>query len=264
MKQKAASSSKEIMMNDKDRDIQFIKRCTELAERADRSFAYTYTSFHSMQTAMLSYKVTGEEKIKLWGGADGCERVIVRFGDPQEIREDEDFPISVIFVTPTQLKFAEMLTHRDYLGAILNLGIERDVTGDIFVRDDGAYVFALSEMADYIAANLDRVKHTSVRCSIVDEVPADCLPKLTEEAVTVSSPRLDAVIAKVWHLSRGDAKDLFDAEKVSINGRICKNPEATPSENSSISVRGYGRFEYAGEECETKKGKVRVAIKRYV
>ena len=251
-------------MNDKDHDTQYIKRCEELAERADRSTTFAYTSFHSMQTAMLAYKAASEEKIKLWGGADGCERVIVRFGDTQEIMSDEGFPISVVFVRPTQLKFAEKLTHRDYLGAILNLGIERDVIGDIFVREDGAYVFALSEMADYIAANLERVKHTSVKCSIVDEVPEDCLPKLKEEAVTVSSPRLDAVIAKVWHLSRGDAKALFDAENVSINGRICKNPETEPGDNSSISVRGYGRFEYAGEECETRKGKVRVTVRRYM
>jgi len=251
-------------MNDKDHDTQYIKRCTELAVRADRSLTYTYTSFHSMQTAMLAYKAADEKKIKLWGGADGCERVIARFGDPEEIMSDEDFPIAVVFVRPTQPKFAENLTHRDYLGAILNLGIERDVTGDIFVGEGGAYVFALSEMADYITANLERVKHTSVKCSIVDEVPADCLPKLTEEAVAVSSPRLDAVIAKVWHLSRTDAKELFNAEKVSVNGRICRNPETTPGDDSAVSVRGYGRFEYAGVECETKKGKVRITVRRFV
>ncbi|MBO6299478.1 MAG: hypothetical protein J6N53_11620 [Lachnospiraceae bacterium] len=111
---------------------------------------------------------------------------------------------------------------------------------------------------------MERIKHTAVRCSIVGAVPENCLPKLCEENITVTSPRLDAILAKLYHLSRGEAKKLFDAEKITVNGRLCKNPETILKENSRVSVRGYGKLEYRGEEYTTKKGKTGITIWRYV
>ena len=231
------------MADDREIEQQTIRRYRELAERARQSGVYTYTSFHSPAGAALAYRAAEEREITMWGGAESCERVVIRFGDPQEIAYEEAFPIRILHVEPKQVKYAETLTHRDFLGAILNLGIERDVIGDIFVSDSAAYFFVLEEMADYVMNGLDRVKHTAMKCSLAEEVPADRLPKRCEETVTVSSPRLDAILAKVYHLSRGEAKDLFDAEKVFVNGRLCKNPETVLKEGSSISARGYGKLE---------------------
>ena len=240
------------------------KRYEELADRARQSSIYTYSSFHSPETAGLAYEAAEEREIMMWGGAENAERVVVRFGDPKEIGYEEDFPIRILYVRPKQEKFAEHLTHRDFLGAILNLGIERDVIGDIIVTERSAYFFALEEMAEYICSGLERIKHTAVRCSIVGAVPENCLPKLCEENVTVTSPRLDAILAKLYHLSRGEAKKLFDAEKITVNGRLCKNPETILKEKSRVSVRGYGKLEYRGEEYTTKKGKTGITIWRYV
>ena len=245
-------------------DQKNIKRFQELAERARQSAVYTYSTFHSPETAGLAYDVAQEREIAMWGGTENSERVLVRFGDPEEIAYEEPFPLRVLYVRPKQEKFADRLTHRDFLGAILNLGIERDVIGDIIVKEHSAYVFALEEMADYICSGLERVRHTAVKCSISEEVPADCLPKLREENVTVASPRLDAIIAKLYHLSRGEAKKLFDSEKITVNGKLCKNPETVLKENSRVSVRGYGKLEYRGEEHTTKKGKTGITIWRYV
>ena len=241
-----------------------INRFSELAERARRNGVYTYTTFHSPEGAQLAYQAAADSEIAMWGGAENCERLMIRFGDPKELFYEEPFPIRILCVEPKQAKYAETLTHRDFLGAILNLGIERDVVGDIFVRDSSAYFFVLEEMADFICSGLDRVRHTAMRCKAVDAVPEDMLPKLKEESVTVASPRLDAILAKVYHLSRGEAKSLFDAEKVTVNGRLCKNPETVLKENSKISARGYGKLEYRGEESTTKKGKTAITIWRYI
>ena len=241
-----------------------INRYSELAERARRSGVYTYTTFHSPEGAQLAYQAAADAEIKMWGGADNCERVVIRFGDPEELFYEEPFPIRILCAEPKQVKYAETLTHRDFLGAILNLGIERDVVGDIFVRDSTAYFFVLEEMADFICTGLNRVRHTAMRCKPADTVPEDMLPKLKEESVTVSSPRLDAILAKVYHLSRGEAKALFDAEKVTVNGRLCKNPETVLKEGSKISARGYGKLEYRGEEYATKKGRTAITIWRYI
>lgn len=241
-----------------------LKRFTELADRSRMSGIYTYSSFHSRQTASLAYETASDKEVMLWGGTDSCERVVARFGDPEEIGYSEDFPICIIHVQPKQAKYADALTHRDFLGAILNLGIERDMIGDILVHENSAYFFALEKLSEVFLSDLDRVKHTAVSCSIVTEVPEDCLPKLQEEHITVSSPRLDAILAKVYHLSREDAKELFDDEKITVNGRLCKNPEATLKENTTVSVRGYGKLEYHGEEYITKKGKTGLTIWRYI
>lgn len=243
---------------------QCLRRFKELKDRSAQGGIYTYSSFHSVGTASLAYEVAPEKDVMLWGGTVNSERVVIRFGDPDELYYEEDFPIRILRVSPRQEKFSETLTHRDFLGAILNLGIERDMIGDILVHDNSAYFFVLEKLAALVCSDLDRVKHTSVNCSIVSELPEDYLPKLLEENITVSSPRLDAVIAKVYHLSRGDAKELFDSEKVTVNGRLCINPETILRENSKVTVRGYGKFEYRGEERITKKGKTGITILRYV
>ena len=244
--------------------LQNLKRFSELAERSRQFGSYTYSSFHSRETASLAYDVASEHELKIWGGMESSERVVVRFGDPAEFSYDEDFPIRILLIEPRQAKYAEALTHRDFLGAILNLGIERDMVGDILVQNNSAYCFVMEKLADVFCSDLDRVKHTAVSCRIVEDVPEDCLPKLKEENITVTSPRLDAILAKVYHLSRTDAKSLFDMEKVTLNGRICRNPETILKENSTVSVRGYGKLEYHGEERTTKKGKTGITIWRYI
>lgn len=251
-------------MNDRDHDKQTVRRFQELARRAEMIGTYTYSSFHSPEGAALAYQAAGERQLRFFGGANSCERVMIRFGDPEEMGYEEEFPIGILCAEPTQPKFAENLTHRDFLGAVLNLGIERDVIGDILIKDSRAYIFVQKDMEDYVLSALERVRHTTVKCYKVFEVPEDYLPELKEESVTVVSPRLDAVLAKVYRLSRTEAKALFDSEKVTVNGHICRNPEFIPKENSRITVRGYGRLEYKGEEHATKKGKIAVNLMRYV
>ena len=243
---------------------QNLKRFSELAERARQSGYYTYSSFHSGETASLAFEVASESEMKIWGGMENSERVIVRFGNPEDLSYDEDFPIRVLLIEPKQAKFAETLTHRDFLGAILNLGIERDMVGDILVQNNSAYCFVLEKVADVFCRDLDWVKHSAVSCKLVEDVPENYLPKRKEENITVTSPRLDAILAKVYHLSRTDAKALFDMEKVTLNGQICHNPETILKENSIVSVRGYGKLEYHGEERTTKKGKTGITIWRYI
>ena len=241
-----------------------LKRYEELADRARQSGIYTYSSFHSRETASLAFEAASEKEVRLWGGTDNSERVVARFGDEEEIGYSEDFPICILCVKPKQAKYSDVLTHRDFLGAILNLGIERDMVGDILVHDNSAYFFVLEKLSDVICSDLDRVKHTAVSCEVVQEVPEDCLPKLSEDHITVSSPRMDAILAKVYHMSREDAKALFDDEKVTLDGRLCRNPETILKENITVSVRGYGKLEYHGEEYTTKKGKTGLTIWRYI
>ena len=251
-------------MIDKNHDEQLTNRYRELAERSAASGIYTYSDFHSGHSAALAYNVASENYVTLWGGADNCERVIVRFGDPAEMGYTEDYPISVIHIYPKQAKYADKLTHRDFLGAILNLGLERDVIGDIYPGDNDAYVFACERIADVIASELTQVKHTAVRCELTDSIPDGVGPKLTEETITVSSIRLDGIIAKAYHLSRSEAKSLFTSEEVFVNDRLCTNPSYEPKPDDILSVRGHGKSIYSGIERTTSKDRFAVKIKRYI
>ena len=90
--------------------------------------------------------------VTAYGGTNDCERVMLRFGDGELCGYDEEFPIVCIEISPVSEKFGEALTHRDYLGALMNLGIERSTFGDIVIKDKRAFLFCSEKMAPYYSA----------------------------------------------------------------------------------------------------------------
>lgn len=242
-----------------------LRRLEDLARRADRTGRYQFTPFLGLE----EQSILQEHRRELWpftlsGGVEGCERVVARFGDPEAFGYEEPFPIVFVRIAPVLQKFADQLTHRDFLGALMNLGIERDLLGDILLRDNAAYLFVLDSMAGYVCDNLDKVKHTVVRCEIVPEVPAGDLFKTEELSLTVASTRLDCLIAGVFDLSRSQTVELFQAKKVYVDGKLCENISHETSEGSLISLRGYGRFRFVGVRGLTRKGRLGVTVAKFV
>jgi RNA-binding protein YlmH len=188
---------------------------------------------------------------------------MVRFGNAEDLGYEEEFPICCIHIKPLLAKFADNLTHRDFLGALMNLGIERSTIGDIRVAEKEGYLFCQETIAEYICDNLDKIKHTNVKCEIVKEMKD--IPKDEPEAkeVLVPSLRMDACLAKVYNLSRGDILEQFRAKKVYVNGRLCENNSRLVKEGETINLRGYGKFIYSGIKYETKKGKICIEVKQY-
>ena len=243
------------------------KRFTELARKSYNAEIFTFTDFLGLAEQSAFSEIKKELrgiKYEVFGGAEGAERVVIRFGSEEDIGYSLPFPISVIKAEPTSQKYADKLTHRDFLGAILNLGIERDTLGDIVIIDNVGYIFALEDIAPYIAESLDRVKRTDVRASLVSEIPEGDLYRTEQRNVQISSERLDAIVAKVFSLSRENAQLLFKKRLVFADGREIESTSYTPKENEKISVRGHGRFIYLGKRSLTKKGKLNVAVDLYV
>ena len=243
------------------------KRFIELARKSFSADIFTFTDFLGLAEQAAFNEVKKELKgirYESFGGADGAERVIIRFGSEDELGYSLPYPISIIKVEPLSPKFADKLNHRDFLGAILNLGIERDTLGDIVIIDNVGYLFALEGMAEYIADSLTRVKRTDVRATVVTELPEGELYRTERRTVQISGERLDAVIAKVFSLSREDAQLLFKRRLVFADGRQIDSTSYTPKENEKISVRGHGRFIYLGQQSLSKKGKLNVAVDVYV
>ena len=199
----------------------------------------------------------------LFGGTNDCERVMLRFGSEALCGYEESFPIACVAIVPLLEKFGEVLSHRDYLGALMNLGIERSTLGDIIIEGKHAFLFCTEQMAPYILENLDKIKHTNVQCSLAKEIPKSTVVQVERKIVQVGAMRADSIIAKVYHLSRSESLNLFRAKKVFVNGRQTENNSGSLKPEDKVTVRGYGRFCCVNIVGESKKGKLNVEVDVY-
>lgn len=250
-----------------DKELQHLqKRLMELAERSYSHGIYTFTSFLGLSEQQAFYEVQREVSYAgcgMEGGSPMCERKMVRFGSPDLLGYEEPYPILCLKIEPLTPKFAEKLTHRDFLGAIMNLGIERSTVGDIFVDDKEAFLFCQENIAPYLIQNLERVRHTNVKCNVSEAAQRLCAPVLEEESLSVSSARIDGVVSKLYNIARSRSSELFKAGRVFVNGRLVENNSYMLKTDDAVTVRGFGRFIYSGELKETRKGKLRVAVRVY-
>lgn len=256
-------------------------RIHDLSQRASKDSYLTHTEFLSLSEQALFYKILKEEHVSLlekkyagvsyflFGGHEDDDRKIIFFlpyyQKEEEIKNQimDGEIISVIHIYPKNIKFADVLTHRDYLGALMHLGINRNQFGDILTDGTNGYIFIMSSFASLIKEELIKVKHTSVNVEVIK--PKDCPFKMrfSLENINVASLRLDCIIAEVFHLSRRDSQILIASESVFINGMTCMDNSHNLNENDRVSIKGKGKFIYIGQQGLTRKGRLFIKIKRY-
>lgn len=204
-----------------------------------------------------------ELQVTLFGGMEDCERQ--RMGFSLEEIPLEAFPIKIIKIRRKSRKFGQAdLGHRDYLGSILGLGIDRGKVGDILVSEEEAVCFVSEEIAPYITAVLEQVSKTAV---IAEEAEgAEAIPRRQTERkrLTVASLRLDAVAGEAFHLSRGKVQALIGAEKAQVNWNTVTNTSHQLKEGDMVSLRGFGRFRVREIGGKTKKDRTGLEIEKYI
>ena len=245
---------------------QLKKRLDELARRAFAQQRYAYSEFLTLdeQDVLLSLKLdAGAAPFSLHGGFDAAERRIAQFGDEALCGYAEAPPVRCVAIAPLSQKFADVLSHRDFLGALMSLGVRRSVLGDILLNENIGYLFCLDTIADFIVREFGQVKHTSVRCETIDSLPDFAVRAPESRSVNVASERLDAMLAAVYKLSRGESQELIAQGKVYLNGRLTENASREPAPGDIVSVRGFGRFIFEGVAKETKKGRLFVDVRVY-
>lgn len=255
------------MALENEKEIQQLKnRFRDLADKAFQQNMFTFTGFLGLSEQDAFWQIEPELRFAgytIFGGSEDADRKMIRFGNGEELGYEIPFPIVCIHIQPLIAKFADKLSHRDFLGALMNLGIERSTIGDIKVGDKEAYLFCQDTIVEYICQNLEQIKHTHVKCSITEnyeEIPQE---EPENRAIQVSSVRVDAVIAKVYNKSRGDCLELFRTGKVFVNGRLCESNSRLLKAGETVNARGYGKFIYKGEPRETRKGKLCVEVAVY-
>lgn len=240
----------------------FVNRLYDLAEQACQTGKYRFTGFLGLHEQNLLFKEQQNLSyagLTLFGGCEDAERRVAGFGSAEICGYEQPFPIVLLQLKPRSQKYADALSHRDVLGALMGLGIERSTVGDIYIKDNVAFVFVLEQMAQLVCRELSSAKHTTLDCEQIETLPEGVGTALREEVFLVASERLDCVVAAVYNLSRETATELFRHEKVFVNGKLMLGSRAVP-ENAVLSVRGFGRFRYGGVESVSRKGKPRVKV----
>ena len=200
-----------------------------------------------------------------YGGFQDAERKILCFCGNDQINsmEDINFPITCIKVVPLNRRFSDNLSHRDFLGAVLNLGIDRSKLGDILIDENEGYLFTHNAISPFILDQLTKVKHTMISTSRIEQQDFHYEPKYTEINGTVSSVRLDSILAVAFHSSRSSLSGLIEGGKVFVNSKEILSNSYLLKENDVVSVRGLGKFLYVGTSYQTKKGRYSVKILLY-
>ena len=242
-----------------------IRHLLDLCRRSEKTGTWQYSAFLSPaeQDEWLRSPESAGYAFFLTGGYEAAERKLLAAGTETEAGPAEP-PVSVVAVRPKSEKYAEELTHRDYLGAILGLGIERSLIGDILVQGKRAWFFCLASAAEMLASSLTQVRRTTVEAQVTGTDVPELQPRYAPQRLNVASERLDAVTAAFAGLSRGQADKLFSAEKVFVNGRTVTDRSARLKEGDIVSVRGFGKAVYDGIEHETRKNRLWVMLRKYI
>ena len=228
-----------------------------LCQQRQKPYFFPFLSERKQAVAKQYLDSVHFSTYRFFGGCMDSERKVLGLYFYDEI---EAFPITALEIT---FRRADKLTHRDYLGALMSLGIERDTVGDILVEDGRCVVFVKSDIAPYITSQLFKIGSAGVK---IAEANPDTLPKgrgFDEETYVVASLRLDAVTAAVTGLSREKTKQLICSGNVSLNGLPCDNVSRTVESGDSLSIRGKGKFKIEGVLGETKKHRIRISIIHY-
>lgn len=239
-------------------------RIKELACRSQDRGIFTFTDFLSPSSIADTTETVKGVSYTVFGGAHFVERKMIRFGNVEELGYEEDFPIVSLKISFTGGKFASPVSHRDVLGAIIGLGIERQKIGDIFLQEGCAYVFVCDTVSKLILSALGDVGRNKVSVEEISSIPCDLEPKTERVRFSVASNRADSIVCKVFNLSREDGKGLFQRELVLVNGKSVSNPSRPLKENDSVAVRGFGKFTFVKEDGVSKKNKPYVEIELFV
>lgn len=244
---------------------QLEKRLLELSRTAYGRDIITYSDFLNLNELNILHSLPKDKLYTgfvTFGGYDLAERQMAAF-IPDALSLREKYPFSIVRISPLHAKYAEELSHRDYLGAILNLGIDRSKVGDILVDESGAVLFIHSALAGFLKEELIRIRHTQVSVQEIEEDDFSYMPRYEEIKGTVASVRLDSLLSLAFSSSRSKLSGLIEGAKVYVNGKLITTNSYQVKENDVISVRGYGKFRYIQELSRTKKNRTYVLIYKY-
>lgn len=245
-------------------DAVLLARVNEALQNARFRSRPSFVGFLDERQALLASGAAARQRdvrFALEGGYEGAARVLFGafplFVEP----ERESFPLEAVTVC---FRAGAQLSHRDLLGSLMSLGVERDVLGDLLLEDGRAVFFARSEMAPFFVDQLKKVGGEGVRVSAGAQMPLPGGAGFAELSATIASARLDCVVAALCNCSRGVAAEMIGKGMVLLNFTECTAVAADVAEEDQISVRGKGKFAIDQMGPQTKKGRLGFRARKYI
>lgn len=240
-----------------------IRRVQDLSELAKKYNTPRFSDFYDESEQVMIHNLQICPDGVWFGGNDDCARKMLGFF-PDWWCDDffSEFPIGVVYI---KNKGRRELSHRDYLGTLMSLGLERKKVGDIAVLSDGAYIFLTQAAAEHILSCVNKVAGCGVECRLVNYKDVK-MPeaKFQLKDCVVASLRLDAVVAGVCAMSRRVATEFIAGGKVSVNHIQQQRCDYQLKVGDLLSLRGYGRVEIADIGSKTRSDRLHITVKKFI
>ena len=221
---------------------------------------------HEQALAIAASRHAAGVRTFMYGGYDEAERRMLVCVPRDLPLNDEEAAEGLLRVLRVRLPaISRELSHRDYLGSLLGLGIDRRLTGDILVRPDGADILIVPGIEEFLLKELHRIGSVEVKTEAVSAgeliIPVERVEFIKD---SVSSVRLDSIVSSAFRISRGKAAEAVRRGLVSVDHAECVKPDAAVHEGSSIVLKGKGKAVLEETGGESRKGRIRIVIKRYI
>ncbi len=206
---------------------------------------------------VLEERLKNIVKVDSYGIFLDSDRRIIAFNK----EEYDDFPIKLVEIK-CNTKFSK-LVHKDYLGALMSLGINRNKIGEVILSNDKAYVSVSLDMVEFIINSLDKVKNLSCTCTVINDFSNLPTIRYEERVVISTSNRLDSIVSAISNISRSKACEYIENQRVLVNYVTIKEKNYSIKESVKITVKGIGKFKIGEISGTTKSGRLKIKIYKY-
>ena len=233
--------------------------------RAEQKGIPAATCFLSPREQVLTKRMLPELGLCFFGGHAEAERNVCCWL-PEYLDEswfwEEDGPIAAVRASYFE---KDQLTHRDFLGGLMGIGIKRETVGDIYVGTGSCDFLVTREILPYVLDNFLSAGRTRLH---IQTIPLEELhvPQVTVKEIrdTVSSLRLDSIVGSGFGMARGKASALIEAGKISLNDLPCLKGDKLLCEGDKVSARGYGKLLLSQVGGKTKKDRISIVLQRFI
>ncbi|MGY3713993.1 YlmH family RNA-binding protein [Sutcliffiella cohnii] len=239
---------------------EFIDHVLEWKETVEEQYAPKLTDFLDPREQEIVRIVVGENqevKVGFHGGNDGTERKRALLYPSYFNPTYADYDIKA-FELSYASKFIT-LEHPQILGSLMSLGLKRSKFGDIIFEEERIQIVVAEEISSFVELQLKEIGKASVS---MRSIPLENISSVKENweefTTTITSTRLDVIVASIYNMARQKAKLLVEGSKVKVNWRLVEQPSFDCQEGDVISVRGFGRCKLISFEGKTKKDKWRL------
>lgn len=234
-------------------------RIGDLKQLCEKTKSPKFIGFLTADEVAVAVKQLKYDRYDIFGGYYGAERVVL--GVLPDWCETPHFPITAITFT---YRTCDTLTHRDFLGALMSLGITRETVGDILIEPGRAVAFVLNDISKFIFTEISKIGNVGVTLAEGFAEPLPQLGKKQSFVVTVASMRLDCVVASLCGISRKEASEKISDGCVSVNSICTEKATQNVVAGSKITVRKKGKFEITACDEHSKKGRIILKYDKYI